>query len=1202
MTKITIILASVLILSGCGGGSSSSSGSDSSSSATSLTISASYPTGTASSFSGISSLSVKVMDNTTKSIVSTDVPFNGNAVVPNLNSSHTYTIVSQGIANASGSGSYYHGYYNPNYVVDGSALLITPQLISTTNHIYTMTANVNGLASGVLPTLTPRDSYSVINSSNIESFSGYYTYLPVSLKDGNTYSFLINETNVLYASTPESYVISSFTNNNVPAGITYSNFTVNYIQESQVVRYNLTLNAVKPAVTDFDKISACTVIVYDQVTNNPQVVTMNFGSSSVIPLISTHTYTIIAHGLANVSSGVFYKGAIQSNVTLSADTTQDVVFTRVAGAGNTYNATATVSGLGLGVANPSMTLMDPLLTLTIDNLSRYIVYSYQPVALVTGKSYTFLSSQSPVINVTTPDSYTWVSTTPSTMVTGTSSFNVTYLVNSAATTGSLVVNVPANPSATSFTKTTGINVYLLDENSGALINSIPTTITFGGSHTFTGLPLSHTYTIVSQGVANPKTGDYYSGGYISGVSLSGSSTNKVLSFTKVSPNLTATATVIGLESSSSIPVLSFTTTAPSVTSLNIQSYATYYVYEPVSLATATGYRFLTNQTVTLGATAPSGSALSSISPSNITAGVTAFTVTYATSQISSATYDYTQGWSSNVLTLSSDTSTLFDSPQVVVINTSYNPSSVSDSCFSGGWQQTSQTITQVSDYIYQITIKALPQTDWQGNVTGQYNLNLNNACTINGGDTVLTGVTSYGVITGVTVDGNVVDISKPCAPTGCKDPGNGKIISGYYPNWAMYSTGKNFPVSSSPYDRLNEIIYAFIYFDQNTGDVSSQDDNADFNQMPVLSKKTLQYPYLRALLSFGGWTNKAGAEYPAKMFDTLLNSETATDNFVSQAVTVMRKAHYQGIDIDWEWWSNFVNESAPTIKQIKLYTKLRAAIDAASAADGVKYRLSIAVSAGVDKIAAIEAKQAGAWATIAGLMDNINVMAYDMHGSFDRDTSGKTPGVSDFQAPWAMETNSPYASTKYDILDSMNAYIAAGVPASKLVLGIPAYGRAMAISGLGSSSGLYQSITGTPFGDFDSTMEEPTGVFLYKCIVKPGNCGATSSSAAAFINSLSFVSSTQNSTIFNQYSSKAQEPWGYGLVDSVNGWYNGATSSSSQNTNIFLTYDDQSTAKYKSQKVLDNGYGGAMIWEIDGDTVDDPTTSLFTGIYNTFNQ
>ncbi|RTL10232.1 MAG: glycoside hydrolase family 18 protein, partial [Neisseriaceae bacterium] len=501
-------------------------------------------------------------------------------------------------------------------------------------------------------------------------------------------------------------------------------------------------------------------------------------------------------------------------------------------------------------------------------------------------------------------------------------------------------------------------------------------------------------------------------------------------------------------------------------------------------------------------------------------------------------------------------------PKSAIITTNFAPT-VAYNCFASSWVGVTSTTKAVGSS-YQTTITANDSTDWSGKVTPGY-LNLSVGCGLSGGATVLSGV-AYGVVSGVSIDGSTLNIAQPCSSTSCKDPGNGKIISGYYPNWARY--GKNFPLSKVPFANMNEVLYAFIGFDPATGDVKSLDAWADQNEMPTLSKAVLQYPYMHATLSFGGWTN-AGA-FTAPMFAQLTSSDASIANFTKQSVAAMRAAGYDGIDIDWEWWSSYT--TAPAAAQIKLYTSLRNALNTASQQDGKKYRLTIAVVAGVDKIQATETAVSGAWKTIAGLVDNINVMAYDMHGAFDK--------TSDFQAPWGMEANSPNLATKYDIQDAMNAYVGYGVPASKLVLGVPAYGRSMNVASL-DNYGLYQTVTGVPGGDNDDASSGATGVFLYNCIINSAVCNHNGATIAA----LTFVN--QESATFNQLSSQAQEPWAYG---------------STPQGNIFLTYDNVATATFKTQKVKANGYGGVMVWEIDGDAVDNPTMSLINAMKTELNK
>jgi hypothetical protein len=389
----------------------------------------------------------------------------------------------------------------------------------------------------------------------------------------------------------------------------------------------------------------------------------------------------------------------------------------------------------------------------------------------------------------------------------------------------------------------------------------------------------------------------------------------------------------------------------------------------------------------------------------------------------SSTYDYTTSWQgSSGAGVKISNSASFNNPKTAVITTNFKPTSIDQGCFAVVWGANTSKTVQVGN-LYQTTITP-PANSY---------LNIGNGCGVVGGNTVLAGV-EYGIVTGISVDGVSLPIASPCTGSKCTDPGNGRTISTYYPNWAMY--GKKFPASSIPYNNVNTIYYAFIGFNGSTGDISSLDAWADYNQMPIVAKSMLQYPYLHSYLSFGGWTN--AGQFTAPMFDTLTKSDAAIANFTKQTVALMRSSGFDGIDIDWEWWSNYT--TAPSAQMIKLYTSLRNAIDEASKADNKKYYLTIAVAAGPAQTTSTEQQVPGAWTKISGLMDKINVMAYDFHGAFD--------SISDFQSSWGMESDSPFNSTGNVSEIAMLTYESYGVPSSKLALGIPVYGRASKIASL----------------------------------------------------------------------------------------------------------------------------------------------------------
>src|SRR3989338_5052914 len=103
-------------------------------------------------------------------------------------------------------------------------------------------------------------------------------------------------------------------------------------------------------------------------------------------------------------------------------------------------------------------------------------------------------------------------------------------------------------------------------------------------------------------------------------------------------------------------------------------------------------------------------------------------------------------------------------------------------------------------------------------------------------------------------------------------------------------------------------------------------------------------------------------------------------------------------------------------------------------------------------------------------------MSYDMHGAFDM---GK-PAY--FQAPWKMNPDNPYIKTGYEIETVINDYIKSGITPKSLVVGIPLYARTMKLNQLGDKFGLYETVTGTGFGQFED------GIFDYKCLVNSAEC------------------------------------------------------------------------------------------------------------------
>lgn len=814
--------------------------------------------------------------------------------------------------------------------------------------------------------------------------------------------------------------------------------------------------------------------------------------------------------------------------------------------------TTTCNGLSVNVTTTSGTVVA---SFTVPTASLGGTYT-QPITNLNAGSYTVAGSTIASTTVTyTP------SATPN--ITAGNTSNVTIKYNAAAvTTGKATIslaNVVPN-------YTDDLQVQILNTKaSPQLVNTY--TVKQGGSFTTENLAPSdstHAYVVkMITGIADPLQGLYYVESGLPALTISKAQTTSFAIPMKASTiaKKNVTVAISGMTTGDTAKV-EFSDAA------NKYSYVKY----PNLANSSPVYKIESGLNLGESVTASSNSYVTNpITNTAIVNAAQTVTAAFAAKPVSAASYDYTTGYQGGpgaIVTVSNISD--ITNPKSAVFTTNFSPT-VNGQCFTSVWGGTEISTVKSGAY-YKTTITAKDSTDWNGKVTPGY-LNLSLACGLGGGAVVVPGVEIANVLS-LSVDGKNVPIKTLCSTTDCKDPGNGKVIAGYYANWSMY--GRKYPLSSVPFQNINDLIYAFIDFNEATGDVVSQDAWADSNQLPALSKAALQYPYLKTSLSFGGWTRRGnGSDFPAVAFykmTTGAGADTRINNFATQAVNDMRAGGFSGIDIDWEWWSN-KELGAPSDQMISLYSKLRDKLDAAAKADGRQYYLTIAVSAGPNVISdsqnAYTGGGSGFWAKVNSLVDHVNVMSYDMHGAFDT--------YADFQAPLGMQPNSPYKDTNWDINYVMNQYHQLGVDYAKLVMGIPAYGRSMYVSSL-DNNGLYQKVTGTPVGEFD-TGTDISGVFDYKCIVTK-KCNSSSD----MISALTYIQ--YPNALYTEKSSIAQQPWGYGSFGGKN---------------YFITYDDVHSTIVKTERAKSLGLGGMMIWELDGDTID-PQTSLISNIKATLNK
>jgi chitinase len=224
--------------------------------------------------------------------------------------------------------------------------------------------------------------------------------------------------------------------------------------------------------------------------------------------------------------------------------------------------------------------------------------------------------------------------------------------------------------------------------------------------------------------------------------------------------------------------------------------------------------------------------------------------------------------------------------------------------------------------------------------------------------------------------------------------------------------------------KLTIINYAFVDVQHNRAWLTHiKTDTTNFRYLLSLKKKN---PGLKVLISIGGWT------WSGNFSDAVL-SDTSRQSFAASAVDIIRKYHMDGIDIDWEYPGQVGNGNIHRPEDKENYTlmfrDIRRELDTLERETGKKLLLTTAVGASKSYINHTEMGKAQQY------LNYINLMTYD----FSSDSLGL-----------AIHHTNLYASKKYktddDADQTVDNFIAAGVPIGKLVMGIAFYGHGAKIT------------------------------------------------------------------------------------------------------------------------------------------------------------
>eukprot|EP00833_Pecoramyces_ruminatium_P017058 jgi/Orpsp1_1/1191090/evm.model.d7180000083431.1 len=233
-----------------------------------------------------------------------------------------------------------------------------------------------------------------------------------------------------------------------------------------------------------------------------------------------------------------------------------------------------------------------------------------------------------------------------------------------------------------------------------------------------------------------------------------------------------------------------------------------------------------------------------------------------------------------------------------------------------------------------------------------------------------------------------------------------KNIVGYFSEWR----NANYPVSRVDFSKITHLNYAFGVIDPNTYAVTGYDSNI-LNQVVTAAHNQ----GVKVLMSVGGW-------YGSRYFTKMTSSKSNMEKFAESCKNLIDNNGIDGIDIDWEYPGregacNTPDLANDTDNYLTLLGILREKIG------------NSLITAAVSVIPFEKNGQPmDDLSKFAKYFDFINIMGYDFAGSWSSVTSHQA-GLYD-----------PEAGDILSVSSGVKNWLNRGFPASKIVVGVPAYG------------------------------------------------------------------------------------------------------------------------------------------------------------------
>nr|XP_025728192.1 oviduct-specific glycoprotein [Callorhinus ursinus] len=347
-----------------------------------------------------------------------------------------------------------------------------------------------------------------------------------------------------------------------------------------------------------------------------------------------------------------------------------------------------------------------------------------------------------------------------------------------------------------------------------------------------------------------------------------------------------------------------------------------------------------------------------------------------------------------------------------------------------------------------------------------------------------------------------------CSPL----PGAAHKLVCYFTSWAQ---GRPSPASILPRDLdpflCTHLIFAFA--SMNNNQIVAKDSQDEKITYPEFNKLKQRNRELRTLLSIGGWN------FGTTRFTTMLSTLSSRERFIGSVVSLLRRHKFDGLDLFFLYPGLRGSPKSDRWTFLLLIEELLFAFQQeATLTMRPRLLLSAAVSGDPHIIqTAYDVRLLGR------LLDFINVLSYDFHGSWEMFTGHNSPLFSLSGDP----SSSAYA---------MNYWRKLGAPPEKLLMGFPTYGRTFRLLKT-SKNGLQAKAVGP---------------------ASPGKY----TKQAGFLAYYEICSFLQRAT--KRWIDFQHVPYAYKGKE-------------------WVGYDDATSFSYKAMFIKREHFGGAMVWTLDLD-------------------